>query len=325
MGAHATALLGAPGVQEIDFDAQRQPSQHRQGLKIADLINDSNESVRFPGSGATQTTTLRPIWVSPRIEEEGHGGSERPYHRHRSHTGSLTGSPNAFLPRLPLARSRSASTNDTTLFPDLAPLTASHQWPGRSRQRSVSTQSTSSSLTRSHDRSCKPQSPETTRERRESRPAYQVEEDTFIWYHRDDLGMQWNDVSKAYNAQFPDRPRIGRQGIQSRYYRVLEVEGVPKIRKRPKSLKPKKIRHHYGVIARTNRRYPWMRGTGGVWDGRSDWSRKSSDDVPFDRPSEEIPSLSSIHLDDSTRREDTSPEMSNPGLDSELIPRRSSI
>ena len=277
IGARATALPEASGVQERDFDAQRQPSQHHRSLKIADLINDSNEPELFPGSGAAQATALRPIWLSPQIEEEGHSDNERSHHRYRGRTQSLTGSSNAFLPRLPLGPSQSASANETTLLPRLAPLTSSRQYPGRSRQSSVSTQSTSSSLTRGHDRDySKSQSPQTTRERRESRPAYQVEEDTFIWYHRDDLGMQWNDVSKAYNAQFPDRPRIGRQGIQSRYYRVLEVEGVPKIRKRPKSLKPKKIRHHYVVIARTNRRYPWMRCAGGVRNEHSDWSRKVS-------------------------------------------------
>jgi hypothetical protein len=276
MGARAAAFPGAPGIQERGFDAQGQPSQHHRSLKIADLINDSNEPEHFRGSGATQTTAQRPLWFSPQIEDE-HSGSEGAHHRHHNRTGSFTESANDFLPRLPLAPSRSASTSEMTVFPSLAPLTSSHPWLGRSRQSSVSTQSTSSSFTRRHDRDySKSQSPQTTRERRESRPAYQVEEDTFIWYHRDDLGMQWNDVSKAYNAQFPDRPRIGRQGIQSRYYRVLEVEGVPKIRKRPKSLKSKKIRHHYGVIARTNRRYSWMRCTGGVWNENSDRSRKVS-------------------------------------------------
>ncbi|KAI9779917.1 MAG: hypothetical protein M1839_007073 [Geoglossum umbratile] len=277
MGAHAGASLRIPSGQSGEFDARRQPPQRRRSLKIADLINDNNEPVRLRGSSATRETAFaapRPIWLSPRSHEGDYSGGERVHYRHHSHTGGVTESSDGLLPLLPLARPRSAGANETTPFPGLAPLTSHQAWPGRSRQASVSTQSTSSSFARGD--SSKSLSPQAARERRESRPAYQVEEDTFIWYHRDDLGMQWNDVSKAYNAQFPDRPRIGRQGIQSRYYRVLEVEGVPKIRKRPKSSKPKKIRHHYGVIARTNRRYPWMQGVGGRWGEHSDWSRKVS-------------------------------------------------
>ncbi|KAH0537432.1 hypothetical protein FGG08_005785 [Glutinoglossum americanum] len=265
-----------------DPDAPRQHSYHRSSLKISDLINDSNEPVRGHGGDVIQTAASeasKPIWSSQRIREVEPNNNEGLYQRHGcSHTESLTGFSGDVSTQLSSARPRSASTNETTLFSSLAPPTASHQiCQGRSRRSSVSTQSTSSSFARSHGREySKSLSPQTARERRESRPAYQVEEDTFIWYHRDDLGMQWNDVSKAYNAQFPSRPRIGRQGIQSRYYRVLEVEGVPKIRKRPKSLKSKRIRHHYGVIARTNRRYPWMKGVGGPRGEHSDWSRKVS-------------------------------------------------
>ncbi|KAH0565215.1 hypothetical protein GP486_001398 [Trichoglossum hirsutum] len=276
--ASANSLSKFPIRQMRDSDAQQLPHR-RSSLKIADLINDNNEPVRARGSDTVPTTLSAgswPLWSSQRIrvvEPDGGEGPHRP--RSYSHTTSPTGYP---LTEPPPARPRSAGTNATTLFSDLAPPIASHQTrQGRSRQSSVSTQSTSSSFAKSHGREfSKSLSPQAARERRESRPAYQVEEDTFIWYHRDDLGMQWNDVSKAYNAQFPDRPRIGRQGIQSRYYRVLEVEGVPKIRKRPKSLKPKRIRHHYGVIARTNRRYPWMQGAGGLLDERPDRSRKVS-------------------------------------------------
>ncbi|KAI9894701.1 MAG: hypothetical protein M1814_002057 [Vezdaea aestivalis] len=92
-------------------------------------------------------------------------------------------------------------------------------------------------------------------ESRENRPAYLIEEDTFIWYHRDDRGMKWDEVSAAFNEYFPrDRQRHGLQGIQGRYYRILKDEGVPKLRSRQK----KRPRRDYGVIARTSRRYPWM-------------------------------------------------------------------
>ncbi|KAI9866304.1 MAG: hypothetical protein M1813_001426 [Trichoglossum hirsutum] len=276
--AFANSLSKIPNRQMRDSDAQ-QPSHRRSSLKIADLINDNNEPVRARSSDAAPTTLsagLWPLWSSRRIRDVELDSGEGPHRpRSYSHTESLTVSP---LTEPPPARPRSAETNATTLFSGLAPPIASHQTrQGRSRQSSVSTQSTSSSFAIGRGREfSKSLSPQTARERRESRLAYEVEEDTFIWYHRDDLGMQWNDVSKAYNDQFPNRPRIGRQGIQSRYYRVLEIEGVPKIRKRPKSLKPKRIRHHYGVLARTNRRYPWMQSAGGLSGERPDGNRKVS-------------------------------------------------
>jgi hypothetical protein len=75
-------------------------------------------------------------------------------------------------------------------------------------------------------------------------------------FHRDDLGLKWDEVSAAFNAYFPqDRRRHGLQGIQGRYYRILKDEGVPKLRMRQK----KRPRRDYGVIARTSRRYPWMK------------------------------------------------------------------
>ncbi|KAI9855606.1 MAG: hypothetical protein M1824_005932 [Vezdaea acicularis] len=93
-------------------------------------------------------------------------------------------------------------------------------------------------------------------EPRENRPAYVEEEDTFIWYHRDDRNMKWEDVSAAFNDYFgKDRARFGLQGIQGRYYRILKDENIPKLRARPK----RRHRQDYGVIKCTNRRYPWMR------------------------------------------------------------------
>ena len=50
--------------------------------------------------------------------------------------------------------------------------------------------------------------------RREFRPTYSDEEAHFIWYHRDDLGWDWSDITEAYNKQFPGRPREGIGGIR---------------------------------------------------------------------------------------------------------------
>lgn len=91
---------------------------------------------------------------------------------------------------------------------------------------------------------------------RENRPAYDEEEDTFIWYHRDDCGMKWEEVSNAFNRHFGEgRRRLGLQGIQGRYYRILKDEGVPKLRDRPR----RSNRREYGVVKLKGAHYPWMK------------------------------------------------------------------
>lgn len=92
--------------------------------------------------------------------------------------------------------------------------------------------------------------------RREHRPTYSEEETLFIWYHRIDLGYDWPDIIKAYNAQFPDRYREGAGGIQCRYYRCCSDNNIPKVRERRRSASSVR---DYGMRARTGLVYPWMR------------------------------------------------------------------
>ena len=95
-----------------------------------------------------------------------------------------------------------------------------------------------------------------TRERRQFRPTYSDEEVLFIWYYRIDLGYDWQDITHAYNAQFPDRPRDGFGGIQCKYYRYCEEFGIPKVRNRDRSASAVS---EYGMRSRTGRSYPWMK------------------------------------------------------------------
>jgi hypothetical protein len=95
-----------------------------------------------------------------------------------------------------------------------------------------------------------------TRERRAFRPTYSDEEVYFIWYHRIDLGYDWQDINHAYNAQFPERPREGFGGIQCKYYRYCEEFGVPKVRNRNRAASAV---NEYGMRSRTGLTYPWMR------------------------------------------------------------------
>ena len=95
-----------------------------------------------------------------------------------------------------------------------------------------------------------------TRERRQFRPTYSDEEVLFIWYYRIDLGYDWQEICRAYNAQFPSRPRVGIGGIQCKYYRYCEESGIPKVRNRDRSASAVQ---KYGMRSRTGLTYPWMR------------------------------------------------------------------
>jgi hypothetical protein len=96
----------------------------------------------------------------------------------------------------------------------------------------------------------------TTRQRRDFRPTYQPEEEYFIWFHRDDLGLDWSDIRSAYNQWFPpSRAREGFQGIQCKYYRCCQMHGVPKVRARDRA----KERGYYGMVKNCpGLRFRWM-------------------------------------------------------------------
>lgn len=90
---------------------------------------------------------------------------------------------------------------------------------------------------------------------RTARPTYTEEEIYFIWYHKDDLGLQWPRIKELFNEYFNRRGRDGVQGIQCRYYRALDIHGIPKSRQRDRSLPNKQ----FGVRRNVPDRYwPWM-------------------------------------------------------------------
>lgn len=97
-------------------------------------------------------------------------------------------------------------------------------------------------------------SPPRERERRTFRPTYSEEEIDFIWYHRVDLGWEWNEILRAFNFQFPDRITREVGGIQCKYYRHLENNGLPQVRRRVRTASIEE----YGMRAHTGRWYPWM-------------------------------------------------------------------
>ncbi|KAI9809555.1 MAG: hypothetical protein M1827_006790 [Pycnora praestabilis] len=101
-----------------------------------------------------------------------------------------------------------------------------------------------------------------SRERRDPRPKYKDEEIYFIWYYREDLGLDWPEVTKEYNARFAHREE---GGIQCRYYRYLDKKGIAKLRQRPKSKGERPgLKYEYGLKQWLAQNHPglnftWMR------------------------------------------------------------------
>ena len=97
--------------------------------------------------------------------------------------------------------------------------------------------------------------------RRPGRPKYTNAQNMFIWYHRVDVKLDWNQVAKLFIRQFHQIRTPG--GLQCRYYRILEEQKVPAIRKQVRRRHisgdlEDKIEAKYGVIDWTAHRYEWM-------------------------------------------------------------------
>ncbi|KAL8643036.1 MAG: hypothetical protein Q9228_000332 [Teloschistes exilis] len=98
-------------------------------------------------------------------------------------------------------------------------------------------------------------SPPRGRTSREFRPTYSDEEIHFIWYCRDDLQWEWRAVRDAFRKEFPNKQRRAVGGIQCKYYRHLEGEGIPQLRQRNRKVSAVE---EYGMRANTGLWYEWM-------------------------------------------------------------------
>ena len=92
--------------------------------------------------------------------------------------------------------------------------------------------------------------------RRDARPFYSAEEAAFIWYHRDDLDLNWDAITERYEQQgFPFR-RV-KAGLICEYYRFRRSWNAPEVRH--VRARPRYHLHdpvYYGVVSLTNLRYP---------------------------------------------------------------------
>lgn len=107
-------------------------------------------------------------------------------------------------------------------------------------------------------------SPDVQPRPRAFRPAYTTEEVHFIWYLRIDRGYLWPDIDNAFNARFSHRAGDRRKisGLQCRYYRLLDQNGMPQVRNIPRTAD---VVQRYGMranLARAGQRVPysWLGG-----------------------------------------------------------------
>lgn len=98
--------------------------------------------------------------------------------------------------------------------------------------------------------------------RRAPRRRYTEEEMYFIWYHRVDLNEDWTACVEAFNRQFYRKGLSERNmlGIQTKFYRFIQVKGCPTVRKQQQHEDRSSDRHipKFGVIEWCKIRYQWM-------------------------------------------------------------------
>ena len=88
---------------------------------------------------------------------------------------------------------------------------------------------------------------------RSFRPAYEQDQSDFVWFHRVDLGWSWQDTEAAFHEQYPGERNKG--GLQCKYYRVRDANGIPKCRAADKAADDSQ---KHGMWVKAGRRYPWM-------------------------------------------------------------------
>ncbi|KAI9660842.1 MAG: hypothetical protein M1829_006452 [Trizodia sp. TS-e1964] len=55
---------------------------------------------------------------------------------------------------------------------------------------------------------------------------YSEEEDHFMWFFSNDMGLSWSDVTAIFNKQFPERQRGTKRALRDRYCRVMKRAGL---------------------------------------------------------------------------------------------------
>jgi hypothetical protein len=93
------------------------------------------------------------------------------------------------------------------------------------------------------------------------RRKYQQEQSFFIWYHRVDLGLSWNQTMDAYEQHWHEQREKG--GLQCKFYRILDQHKVLKVREQNKTdRRARKATlpqgRNFGMLGVTDKKYHWM-------------------------------------------------------------------
>ena len=86
------------------------------------------------------------------------------------------------------------------------------------------------------------------------------EEHYFLWYHRVDLGWTWDRIEWKFRRHF-SKGR-SKSGLQSKFYRILDDHGIPKIREQNRGTHRRGSDVEYtaevNFVDFSKLRYPWM-------------------------------------------------------------------
>ncbi|KAG8531568.1 uncharacterized protein KY384_003198 [Bacidia gigantensis] len=198
--------------------ADRESNSKRRGLAISDLLNPPSEQHVISASPSISVVSIKV--EDDEINTPPSASNQVPYR----------------LNQQPLRRQSCSSAQSVSSRSSLESC-LSH---GRQSSRS----STSPG----------PQS-DTQTDPRPFRPPYKEEESDFLWFYQIDLRASWKETNVAFERTFGTKMR-DQSGLQCKFYRVIEGQGVPKVRQLKKNYEDW---GQFGMWQRRRIRYPWMK------------------------------------------------------------------
>ena len=109
-------------------------------------------------------------------------------------------------------------------------------------------------------------SPDHPSQPRDFRSPYPSEASFFIWFHRIDLRMSWDDLTLTYNRHFHGNDTERKKaGLQCKWYRITERNKLPPITEQEQTsdgLSP------FSMWLQTGRRFSWMKEHAHILPGK---------------------------------------------------------
>ncbi|KIW99655.1 uncharacterized protein Z518_11068 [Rhinocladiella mackenziei CBS 650.93] len=92
--------------------------------------------------------------------------------------------------------------------------------------------------------------------RRRAQKKYGDERAYWIWYNRIDLNRSWDILTNDYCHVWNEKREKG--GLQCKFYRLLGEHRILKVRKQMAKKRKGYPVERFGMVERTNLRFPWM-------------------------------------------------------------------